>query len=264
MENIILHGDCLELSQKLENKSVRLVACSPPYAMQRKKQYGGVSEEDYPEWTVNWMTALWDKITDDGSIFIVIRPNIKNGQISDYVLKTRLLVRKSGWKECEELIWFKPDAPPLGSCRRPRRTWESILWFSKTGKPFCDLKACGNQDSNRVGGFAGSDRFGEGGDSPLALGQHRCLTSGVSRCTDVLKVAIGSMDKGVLHPAMYPQGVPDYLVKTFSQPDDLILDPFCGSGQTGLTAIKLGRKFIGFDVSQEYVDLAKARISEKT
>ena len=86
----------------------------------------------------------------DGSVFIVIRPHVRDGVISDYVLRTRLALRESGWHECEELIWLKPDAPPLGSLKRPRRTWESVLWFSRSPQPYCDLKACG-RESERVG-----------------------------------------------------------------------------------------------------------------
>lgn len=260
MENQILCGDCLELAKQLDDNSVGIVACSPPYAMQRKNLYGGIPETEYPQWTLNWMNSLKPKLTSDASIFIVIRPHIREGQISDYVLNTRLLVRQAGWIECEELIWYKPDAPPLGSTKRPRRNWESILWFSQTSSPYVDLKACGNAESTRVGGFAGSDRFGEGGSSPIAAHQNRTLSEGTSRCSDVIRVAIGTMDKGVQHPAMYPQGVPEFLVQTFSRPGDLVVDPFSGSGQTALTAKRLGRRYVGFDISEEYCQIARDRL----
>ena len=92
---------------------------SPPFAEQRKNQYKSVSEKDYPAWTVEWMGLLWDKLTSDGSVLIVIRPHISNGMLSDYVLRTRLALRDDGWTECEELIWLKPGSPPLGSTHRP-------------------------------------------------------------------------------------------------------------------------------------------------
>ena len=127
----VLRGDCLDLIPTLDDGSVSLVVTSPPYADQRVGHYEGVSEEDYPDFTVQWMTALAPKMTPDGSVFLVIRSHVKNGVLSDYVMRTRLAVRESGWHECEELVWFKPDAPPLGSKLRPRRAWESILWFSR-------------------------------------------------------------------------------------------------------------------------------------
>lgn len=260
--NRVNEGDCVNLAQMLEDQSVRLVVCSPPYAMQRKKLYGGISEKEYPAWTVSWLAALWPKLSDDGSIFIVIREHIKKGVLSDYVLRTRLAIRDAGWFESETLIWHKPDAPPLGSIYRPRRNWEYILWYSKSRKPFANLKACGNAESTRVGGFAGSDRFGEGGSSPIAKNQNRKLRRGTSRCADVLTVAIGSMDKGVAHPAMFPQGIPDRLILTHSCEGDLVLDPFAGSGQTGLSALRNNRRFIGFDVFSTYCQMANERLAK--
>ena len=100
------------------------------------------------------MSALAPKMRPDGSVFVVIRPHLRGGVLSDYVLRTRLALREAGWHECEELIWLKPDAPPLGSLKRPRRTWEAISWFSRCAQPYCDLKACG-KESDRLG-FEGS------------------------------------------------------------------------------------------------------------
>lgn len=260
----IYHGDCVNLAKELVDDSVQLVVCSPPYAMQRKSTYGGIPEKEYPEWTVKWLENLRPKIKEHGSVFMVIRPHLYKGQLSDYELRTRLSLRQAGWIEAETLIWHKPDAPPLGSILRPRRTWEYILWFSKSRKPYVDLKAAGNTESNRVGGFAGSERFGDGGDSPIHSGQKRKpLESGTSRCSDLVQVTISSMDRGVNHPAMYPQGVPEFLIKSFSAPGDLVLDPFCGSGQTGLAALRLLRRFVGFEVKEEYVQLANKRLALK-
>ena len=216
----VLHGDCLDLIPTLEDGSVSLVVTSPPYAEQRAGHYEGVSEEDYPDFTVNWMTALAPKMTPDGSVFIVIRPHVRDGVLSDYLLKTRLAVRETGWHECEELIWLKPDAPPLGSLKRPRRTWESVLWFSRSPQPYCDLKACG-KESDRVG-FEGSLRFGVGGDSPLSRVQAAGCTNGVARISDVIVANVGGNEPGLEHPAVFPLALAEQLVRTFSQAGDLV------------------------------------------
>jgi site-specific DNA-methyltransferase (adenine-specific)/site-specific DNA-methyltransferase (cytosine-N4-specific) len=262
--NRVLQGDCIKLANILNDNSVSLVVCSPPYAMQRKGLYDGINEVEYPSWTVQWMEALRPKLKEDASVFIVIREHIRNGELSDYVLKTRLAVRESNWIEAETLIWHKPDAPPLGSYFRPRRNWEYILWYSKSRSPFLDLKACGNAASTRTGGFVGSKRFGEGGDSPLAANQSRELKNGTSRCSDVVAATIGSIESGVAHPAMYPRGVPNFLIQTFSRQGDLVVDPFSGSGQTGLSAQQLGRLFLGFEKSPEYCCIANERLNSQT
>ena len=254
----VLHGDCLDLIPTLEDGSVSLVVTSPPYAEQRAGHYEGVPEEDYPDFTVNWMTALAPKMTPDGSVFIVIRPHVRDGVLSDYLLKTRLAVREAGWHECEELIWLKPDAPPLGSLKRPRRTWESVLWFSKSPQPYCDLKACG-RESERVG-FEGSLRFGVGGDSPLSRVQAAGCTNGVARISDVIVANVGGNEPGLEHPAVFPLTLAEQLVKTFSQSDDLVLDPFCGSGQTLLAAKGCGRRYLGIEREEKYVKIALGRL----
>ena len=254
----VLHGDCLDLIPSLVDGSVSLVVTSPPYADQRAGHYQGIPEADYPDFTVTWMTALAPKMTPDGSVFLVIRPHVKEGVLSDYVLKTRLAVREAGWHECEELIWLKPDAPPLGSLKRPRRTWESVLWFSRSTQPYCDLKACG-KESDRVG-FEGSFRFGVGGDSPLSRVQAGSCTNGIARISDVILAPIGANERGLNHPAVFPLGLAEQLVKTFSQEGDLVFDCFAGSGQTLLAAKQCGRRYLGIEREAKYVKLALGRL----
>jgi DNA modification methylase len=258
----VLHGDCLDLIPTLEDESVSLVVTSPPYAQQRAGHYEGIPEEDYPEFTVQWMTALEPKMSPDGSVLIVIRPHLRDGVISDYVLRTRLALRESGWHECEELIWFKPNAPPLGSLRRPRRTWESVLWFSKSPQPYCDLKACG-RESDRLG-FSGDIRFAENGFSEKTA-WHRCVESfgnghGIARIPDVIVANVGGNEQGLDHPAMFPLALADHLIRTFSQIGDLVLDPFCGSAQTLLAAKGCKRRYLGIEREEKYVKIALGRL----
>jgi len=128
----LLHGDCLDLIPTLDDGSVSLVVTSPPYAEQRAGHYAGIPEEDYPDFTVNWMTALAPKMTPDGSVLIVIRPHLRDGVISDYVLRTRLALRESGWHECEELS--------SGTSPTPRR------WAAR-----CDQGEPGNRSYGLAG-----------------------------------------------------------------------------------------------------------------
>jgi DNA modification methylase/ParB-like chromosome segregation protein Spo0J len=258
----VLHGDCLDLIPTLDDGSISLVVTSPPYAQQRAGHYEGIPEEDYPDFTVNWMSALAPKMTLDGSVFLVIRPHLRDGVLSDYVLRTRLALRESGWHECEELIWFKPNAPPLGSILRPRRAWESILWFSRSPQPFVDLIACGKESDHL--GFNGDIRFAQNGFNKK-LSSHQCVESfgkgnGVARITDVIVANVGGNEPGLEHPAMFPLALAEQLIKTFSQAGDLVLDNFCGSGQTLLAAKGCGRRFLGIEREEKYVKIALGRL----
>jgi site-specific DNA-methyltransferase (adenine-specific) len=143
MRDTIRHGNCLSEISKLNDCSVALTVTSPPYAQQRRNLYDGVDEDNYPSWTAAWMDALRPKLRADASVLINIREHVHDGCISDYVLRTRLALRDAGWHEIEELIWHKPDAPPLGSVIRPRRTWERVLWFAPSRRPFVDLYESG-------------------------------------------------------------------------------------------------------------------------
>lgn len=250
----VLCGDCIDLISSLPDKSINAVVTSPPYAEQRKGQYEGVSEENYPEWFTQMMDALQPKLTDDGSVLVVIRSHVSDGQVSDYIMRTRLAVRQAGWIECEELIWYKPDSPPLGSILRPRRAFEQILWFSKARQPFVNLTA-GGRRSDRVGFEIPNQNQNQNlykGTSPSSVG--------TSRVTDVFTAGVSKNESGIDHPAIYPVTLCTSLIETFSRPGDVILDPFSGSGTTLLAARFLKRKYIGFDTNQEYVNLALRRL----
>ena len=254
----LYNGDCLEVMKEIENNSVDVIITSPPYAEQRKHQYGGILENDYPKFTVQWMEEIKRILKNEGSVFINIRPHIKNGQISDYVLKTRLALREQGWIECEELIWIKPDSPPLGSINRPRRAWESILWFSKTGKPFVDTKSNGII-SNRIG-FENT-KFEHGGNSHIHAGQNDAKV-GIARSKDYIEIGTGKIEKKINHPAMFPIQLPEYLIKLSSNESQVILDPFMDSGTTGVACINTNRNFIGIELDEEYFNIAKERIEK--
>lgn len=258
--NKIIHGDCIDVLKTVPDNSIRACITSPPY--EQRKLYSGISEADYPAWTVSWMEALRPKLTSDGNVIIVIRSHVRNGEVSDYVLRTRLAVREANWVECEELIWYKSDGPPLGSTQRPRRCWEQILWFSPSRHPYIDLRACGNEKSERVGGFVGSTRFGLGGDSPIAAHQNPGLISGTSRINDVFLAKVAEIPKGIMHPAMFPTTLAVNLVKTFSASGDLVLDPFVGSGQTCIACGQNDRNYLGIDTSEGYVEISHRRIAE--
>ena len=250
--NRIVCGDALLLMPPLPDRSVALALFSPPYAMQRRRQYGGVPEKEYPEWMCRVMAALRPKLTKDGSVLLVIRSHVRDGVVSDYVLRTRLALREDGWKECEELIWFKPNAPPLGSDYRPRRTWENILWFANTPNPYINLRANGVY-SEQIG-FVGSHRIPRAANSSEPK-------NGQARTPDHFTAYWSKTDTGFHHPAMFPASLCEKLIRTFSRDGELVLDPFAGSGSTLVAAQRLGRRWIGFDIKKEYVQLAAKRLN---
>jgi DNA modification methylase len=252
----IIHGDCIEILQTLEPQSVDLVLTSPPYAEQRKNQYESISESEYPSWTTQWMRACKKILKPTGSVAIIIRTNLRKGRISDYVLRTRIALHDDGWMEPEELIWIKPDSPPLGSILRPRRAWENILWFAMNEHPFCDPKANGTP-SNRIG-FESIKGVGE-----YKSGTKKS-TSGIARSKDYIEAGTSLVDKSKsnTHPAQFPAALASHVIKLLSPPEGTIVDPFCGSGTTAIACIENSRKFTGIEISKEYCDISLKRISQ--
>lgn len=260
----LVHGDVCTVADDLASGSVDVVVTSPPYAEQRADQYGGIPEGDYPEWTVSWFDAIAPALTDRASIFVNIREHLRDGEISDYVLHTRLALRAAGWVECEELIWFKSDGPPLGSPARPRRSWERVLWFAPTPDPWCDPTNVGKY-SEKVGLSGGGRGTGEyvgvASQTTQPKGQ-----GGRARGRDIIEAPVSGIDrrKWLDHPAMYPVDVPKYCVNLACPPgaDATVLDVFNGAATTGVAALELGRSYVGIDRDERYIAMSSRRLTE--
>ena len=255
-------GDCVKVMSSLPDESVDGIVTSPPYAMQRKDTYGGVPEKDYPEWTVRWMSEARRVLKQDGSAIINIRPHIRNGVISDYVLRSRLALRENGWAELEELIWHKKGGAPLGSTKRPRRSWESLLWFGKHGKAYADPKAAGPMTVH-VGLTPGSRGRGEYLNPSQRNTNVRLPEPVRARVSDVavLSTRLNEKSNGLNdHPAPFPWQLAEWCGKLICPPGGTILDPFSGSASTGVAALRNGWNYIGIDSSEEYVSMSARRL----
>ena len=111
MMTIDLHcGDCLDVLKTLNDESVDLIITSPPYADARKKQYGGVSWDEYVNWVMPISAELLRVLKPTGSFVLNIKEKCVNGERSTYVLELILALRKQGWKWVEEYIWHKKNA----------------------------------------------------------------------------------------------------------------------------------------------------------
>lgn len=249
------HGDCVEVMASMPAESVDAIVTSPPYAEQRKSTYGGIPEKDYPAWTVAWMAEARRVLKPNGSALINISPHVKNGQLAEYVLRTRLALRGAGWNEVDELIWHKTDAMPTGHKDRPRRSWESILWFSKHGRPYSNAKANGSAPT-QVTKAHNSGQGVRNGWGWLDTGTGKTPT--VARCPNVIAMPTGTTPSG--HPASYPWKLAEWMGKLVCPPGGAILDPFSGSASTGVAAIRNGWDYIGIDAVAEYVDMSRRRL----
>ena len=249
--NSVVQGDCRDVVPLLPDNSISLSISSPPYAQQRDGLYPGVPENEYPAFTEDWMTKLWPKLIDDGSVLIVIEPHVKDGVLADYVLRTQLALRDAGWKQHMPLMWLKGDRCPLGHTGWPRHAYEQILWFSKTAKPFCNPKAGGEETDVEA------PRIKHSSSSPGGK-----TARGIKRATDVIDVPVGLTPRNLDHPAMFPIELAEHLISVFCRPGGMVLDGFAGSGNSLLAAARLGHPFYGCDLVPKFVELAQKRLAE--
>lgn len=255
------HGDCVDVMRSLPAESVDAVITSPPYAMQRKTTYGGVPEKEYPAWTVAWMAEARRLLKPDGSVIINISPHIKGGIVSDYVLRTRLSLRDAGWAELQELIWHKTNAMPVGRNDRPRRAWESLLWFGKHGAAYSNPKANGNPSKWGID----VHRSGQHNRHPEWKnydGGKTAKPQAIAKCTDIVSMTKVMETTG--HPAPFPWQLSEWCGKLICPPGGTILDPFSGSASTGVACIRNGWDYIGIDAVAEYVDMSRQRLQAET
>jgi DNA modification methylase len=205
------------------------------------------------------MTEARRALKPNGSVILNIRPHVRDGQISDYVLRTRLALRESGWAEIEELIWDKKGGAPMGHTGRPRRSWESLLWFGKHGRIFCDPKAAGVA-SQRVGGLDGGRR------GPHVHGEQKTPAAGRARVSDIVAISTRKNENNNAmnqHPAAFPVALAEWAGSLICPPGGTILDPFSGSASTGVAAIRNGWDYIGIDAVAEYVDMSRKRLDKE-
>lgn len=239
----------------LPAESVDAIVTSPPYAMQRKSTYGGIHEADYPAWTVAWMTEARRILKPDGSVIINISPHKSGGQLADYVMRTRLAIRADGWAELDEIIWHKTDAMPTGSPSRPRRAWESLLWYGKHGRAYGNPKANGGPPVRTDSKWTSrSSRNGWGHD--ISGGMTAPATTRAPNVVSMGKAKAASVD----HPAMYPVQLAEWCGKLITPPGGTILDPFNGSASTGVAALRNGWNYIGIDAVPEYIEMSARRL----
>jgi DNA modification methylase len=252
----IYHGRCEDVMPRLSD--VDCVVTSPPYAEQRVAQYGGVPEVDYPRWTVGWMAAA--PLSAAGSVILNIRPHLRGGVLSDYVLRTRVALLDAQWVECEELIWYKPSGTgPYGSLHRPRRAWESLLWFARTGDVWTDPKANGAPAK----AFRASRQARKGGGEYVGRHMDRVEAGAPTMCHDVAVFAVGSTRDGANpHPAPWPTDLAVWCSRLVCPEGGTVLDPFAGSGSTLVGARRAGRRAIGIELNEGYCEVAAKRLAQ--
>jgi len=241
-------GDCVAEMAKMPAASVDLVFADPPYNLQLK---GDLKRPD--DSRVNAVDDAWDKFSsfaayDDFTRAWLIacrrlmKPHATLWVIGSYhnIFRVGAMLQDLGFWILNDIVWRKSNPMPNFRGRRFTNAHETLIWAARDSQQrdytfnYEALKA-GNDDIQMR-----SDWF-----IPLCTGEER----------------LKGRDGRKLHPTQKPQALLARVILAASRPDDLVLDPFCGTGTTGAAARRLGRRFIGIEREHDYAAAAKRRIA---
>ena len=253
----LFKGDCLQLLKKINSESVDIIITSPPYCIGKAYENPKDDIETFIDQHKIIFTDVYRVLKQGGSICWQIGYHISNSSILplDYfvynifteqnsTLSIPLVLRN-------RIIWTFGHG--LNSTHRFSGRHEMILWFTKGNEYSFDL------DSIRVPQkYPGKKAYkgpNKGNYSGNPLGKNP------SDVWDIPNVKAQHIEK-TNHPCQFPIAIPQRLIKSLTPFDGVVLDPFMGSGSSGVAAIIEKRKFIGAEIQKDYYDTATQRISE--
>lgn len=258
------HGDCAQVLQQLAPASVDLIVTSPPYADQRKAAYGGVHADHYVEWFMPIADGLHRVLKPAGSFVLNIKERVVDGERHTYVMELIIEMRKRGWLYTEEYIWHKRNCYPGKWPNRFRDAWERCIHFTKE-KRFAMYQdevrvPMGDWTKSRLRSLSATDRARD--ESKVGSGFGKRMENWVGRelayPSNVLHLATECSNRS--HAAAFPATLPEWFIKLFTKPGDVVLDPFSGSGTTMRVARDLGRDAIGIELKADYCALTASEL----
>ena len=298
---MLLIGNSLEKIDEIEEKSVQAIVTSPPYwGLRDYKADGQLGEELVPEEFIKTLTTLFNKskrvLKDDGTLWLNIGDtyfgakgghwdggnSITNDATGSnyrmqrkappkhHRIKTRDLcgipwmlafsMQKDGWYLRQDIIWHKPNPMPEAVKNRCVKSHEYIFLFSLKPQYYFDYKAI--QEPAAYAGDNRALRNDARRNEPLAN-----AIAASSQPTQEFRNkrsvwSINTAQSGEAHFAVFPEKIPELCIKAGTKKGDIVLDPFMGSGTTALMAQKLGRKWIGIELNEEYATIINKKTAQ--
>lgn len=261
----IIEGDAAEALKVLPDSSIDLIVTSPPYANNRKSPYIGVPVDQYVEWFLPIADQINRVLKADGSFILNVKERAIDWERQTYVIELILELKKRHWLWIEEYIWHKKNSYPGKWPNRFRDAWERCLHFAKNkGFRMYQDKVMiprGKWAKGRLASLNEIDKIRD--ESRVGSGFSKNVSNWIGRDfvypTNVLYNSTESSNKQ--HSAAFPIYLPKWFIRLFTEPGDVVLDPFIGSGTTARAAKALGRRYIGIEISPDYCQLARQSLA---
>ena len=242
----LLTGDCMELMKDIPDASVNLVLCDPPY---------GTTLNDWDK--VLPFEPLWaeyKRLLADGGCVVLF---------GSQPFSSALVMSNPKWFKYE-LVWDKNKCGSPGLAKvRPMKTHENILVFApgktlynpqmEKGEPY-------KRKTDKPDGYVGRCNNHRYGLKPVTEFENH----GTRYPKSVLRISRDFSAQQQVHPTQKPVPLMEWLVKTYSNVGDTVLDNAMGSGSTGIAALRLGRRFIGIEKDAVMAEIARSRIHGET
>jgi DNA modification methylase len=265
--NTISFGDSIELMGNIESNSIDLTVTSPPYDNMRTykgKISKDVTFEDNFSFPFTKMAKELFRITKDGGILVwVVGDQVVNGGETGNSFRQALKFQEIGFKIYDTMIYHKNGAP-FPETGRYSQVFEYMFVFLKGKRPNTV-----NIIKDKENKWAGSSPFGKrtvrSVDGNLKDTNSTFVVSDYGSRYNVWYINNGagfsSRDKiAYQHPAIFPESLAEDHILSWSNEGDIVFDPMVGSGTTAKMAKMNNRKYIGFDINSEYVDLSLKRL----
>lgn len=238
INNKILHGDCLELMKDIPDKSVDMILCDLPYEVTSRQKWDAMIP----------FSNLWENYNR------VCKENSAIVLFATEPFRTNLIYSNIKYFKYD-LIWNKNKTTGfLNAKKQPLRKHESILVFYKKQPTYNPQKTTGHKPVN---GYCKTTES-------LVYGKTKPVTGGGSTERYPMSIlefpVVNNDDPDRKHTAQKPVGLCEYLIKTYTNTGDLVLDNCAGAGTTLLAAKNLNRKFIGIEKEKEFYDICVERL----
>lgn len=265
-KKIILHGLAENELKQIPDNSIDLIITSPPYADRRKNTYGGINENKYIEWFKPIAVELRRTLKPTGSFFLNIKPHTNNGERSLYVFDLVLMLKRElGFLFVEEYCWTK-NAFPTGTHGRFKNGFEPVYHFTKKDVKNITFNpiACGTPVSEvtKKRAFRKNCKTPTNG-SGMVVDRDNFKNIELARPSNVINAnnVTNQFTSKMEHSAVFPEKLVEFFIKSFSNKNNVILDPFAGSGTVGVACNSLNRNYILIDKELENIELIKRRLS---